>query len=161
MAVQDTLTWDLVPPRRPGLDDLQVVPKSQPAGLPAPNPAFGPTAEEDNQKSEQIAAGMKVTPVVVLSLIYDTTSAIFELSQFACPGDNPQVSTFAVATNGTGDGQVTWPAQTFPGAAAGPAISVNGADPAMACIQPIVNGVRWRTEDAGGPINVPVTIVVF
>lgn len=161
MTVSDTLTYDETPPRRPGIDDILVTTKEQPAGLPPPNPRYGPTAEEANQSGKQIVALAKVTPTVVMSLMYDSASAEYEVLQFSAAGSDVAIDTFTPTRNAKGDISVTWPAETFPSPAAKPEVSANGTTPCLSCVDSISNGVRVLLETTGGPIDAPFTVSVY
>lgn len=144
-----TLTYELTPPRRPGINDvgggeLEDHPKAP------PNPKTHPTAGGLNQTAKLLVALDKVTPVISVSV--------------GITGGNPSVllvthkreSTVAVTVvdNGVGDTTVQWAKGTFPTPIRRPGADVNGATPAMFSVEPFSDvdhdGVRMRTADAAG-----------
>jgi hypothetical protein len=161
MAAQDTLTFDLVPPRRPTLDDVGGGQKENAAGLPPPDPRTCPSAEEWNQISKQVVASGRVEAVCQLSLAYDTSSANYYITMVSAAGDDVVSGTFTMVRNAAGDCSITWPVDTFPSAARQPGASINGTHPALSCASLISNGVRVLMASAGGGYDVPFSVEIF
>ncbi len=159
MAAASTLTWDLATPRRPTLEDCGDAQLQDHATRP-PKAPTQPYADQLNQWAMQIARLGGVVPVAVISIqISGGVPSVYSFT--ACP-TAVLTGTFTVTDNGTGDTSITWPASTFPVAAARPAVSINSDLLAIPRAFNITNGVRVKTANAAGTlIDAEFTVLVY
>jgi hypothetical protein len=158
MGAQNTLTWDLPTPRRPGIDDLGGGAKENARGRHA-NPATSPIAEEYNQLTKQIAALAKVAPGIRASIRFSAGAPIldgFESPSSIAFGD------ITVVDNGTGDTTIKWASGRIPLPQTQPRAWVNGsaADYRIAAERFSgggFDGVRVRTKDAAAAADIAFT----
>jgi hypothetical protein len=160
ILVSNTLTYDLVPPKRPGLGDLQMALKGNSGAGIHRDPRF-PWAEEFNQQAAQIAAMSRVNPVALLHVGY--VSGVPSVIAVTGCGSRVVSSVFAVDPVSTGIRDVTWPADTFPPQLLPPifflADDVDARVPHGAWI---VNGVRIKSMDAGGAFaNIGAVVAIY
>ena len=134
-------TFDLVPPRRPVLNDFNGAAKVDDATFP-PDPQTMPNAAELNLAAKLAVAVGAVMPVLVFSVIGGVTPTLFGIIT-AVTAVIP--STLTVVRNGTGDVSITWPAGTFPTPSVYPTACTNAGAAGDADVVPITNGVRVRT----------------
>lgn len=143
-GIPTVLTYDLIPPRRPSIDDLQLDDKVDDDVDPPTDPAM-PTADEANQQADQIAAAHKVLSLALVSVqITAGTPSVVQSSVMPSA-----VPVWTVTDNGPGDTTITWPAGSFPSAVvpAG-AWLTQDVDATITCLA-VANGVRVRTRVAG------------
>lgn len=144
-----TLTYDLPVPARPGLLDVGGAAKQNAAGLPPPNPTTDLDATDWNQVSALVVALGKVCPVARISVNQSGTA--YSVGSFTAAGDNVVIGNFTCTRQTIGWVQVTWPANTFPNAAAMPSADVNGPLAGFASANPITNGVEVHIAGTGSP----------
>jgi hypothetical protein len=147
MSVPDLLTYDIVPPRRPSLDDLGGVGFLDDQVYP-PDAITMPHAKEMNQAHRQELAAHSVIPVLVLDIQFSAGTP--SLAAFKCCSTIPVTGTFTFVDNGTGDTSITWPANTFPTPAYRPHGGITGATIGQISVEAIANGVRVRTANSAG-----------
>ena len=151
-------TYDLPVPRRPGIDDVEYLPKSNAADLPPPDPRTGLAAEEFQTSADLLIAANKVIPVLVLSLSYTSTYA---LEEFTAAGDNLVTGNFTVTKVTVGWCKITWPANSLPTFAAEPFPAINGTSPAMIAAHLITNGVEVHIDSGAGSADRPFSVAVY
>lgn len=142
MAAPNASTFDLDPPRRPGIDDFNGIAKEDDPEEP-PNPREQPNAAEWNTMEWLLMSIGRVMPVSVVSVASNA------VTQASAAKKDVTTGTFTVTVNGTGDLDITWPANTFPAAVAAPAGFLNSG-PGMIHVSGIVNGVNVKTYDGTG-----------
>lgn len=159
MSIPVLLTYDIVPPRRPSIDDVGGAAFQDDQKNP-PNQATMPSSAMENQNEMQVQAAHKVLPVCVFSIKFTTGTP--SLDSFSTLSSLPITGTFTFVDNGTGDTSVTWPANTFPTAINKPKGGITGATIGQIAVEAITNGVRVRTANAAGAAtDLPCTVEVF
>lgn len=83
MAAQDVFTFDLVPPRRPSLDDLGGAGKENAADADPPDVVKDPTAQEHNQFAQLLAYLGRIVPTAVISVSIVSGSPVIASFQAA------------------------------------------------------------------------------
>lgn len=161
MGSPTTPVYNLPVPRRPGLPDVGGAQKTNAAGLPPPNPTTDLDSTDWNQVSALVVALGKVCPVARISVNQSGTS--YSVGSFTCAGDNVVIGSFTLARMTIGWVQVTWPANTFPNAAAQPTCDVNGALAGYGSANPITNGVEVHLAGTGGggSADLPFSITLW
>lgn len=138
----NTVTYDQVPPIRPGIDDVGGGNK-QNATRP-PDPQRSLTAEDWNQLSKQGVELAAVAPMAMLSVKFTAGAPVID--QMTGMGTAAKtIGTYTVTDNGNGDTSITWPAGTFPGRVAYHRAHLAGATVGMIACETLTNGVRVRT----------------
>lgn len=120
MTVSSTLTWDESPPRRPALTDITGGTKANDPGF-VPNPVTMPTAEEDNQKSKQIAGIARVVPMARVHVTFSAGTP--SIANVLAPGTNVVSGSFTVVDNGVGDTTIHWASTVLPTTSGAPSVS--------------------------------------
>ena len=159
MPTPATLTFDIAPPRRPGISDVGGAQKEDDIFEP-PDPVEMPTAADDNQHQRLLVAYGAVVPVAVVTVhVSGVTPSVFKVSSastLVVP------ATFTVTINGTGDTSVTAPANTFPPPVADGVASVVGATVGQAAVEQITNGWRVRRTNATGAVSdLPFVLFIY
>lgn len=157
MSSPDANTFELLPPRRPGTDDLNGLAKEDEPGE-LPDPRTMPSAAEWNTIGHLLLAAARVMPAAIFSVAGGVSPSLLF---FPNARTDLVIGTFTVTRNGTGDISITWPTDTFPTAIARPVPGLN-AGPGMIHAVPITNGVRVFTYDsAGAAADKDFTVQVF
>ncbi len=153
MAAPDELTFDIVPPRRPSLDDCGGGKLIDDAENP-PDPETMPYAAQLNQLQKQVARFGGSVAVARFSIVFNAGTP--SIGQFVCLPTGPITSTFTVTDNGNGDTTISWPANTFPSSVLKPAgLTLNEDVAAQAPVawMPDANSVRVKTRNAAGTLT--------
>lgn len=156
---QNTVTYDLIPPLRPGIDDVgggAKVNATQP-----PDPQRGLDAADWNQASKQLVELAAVVPVVVLAIKFTAgVPLIDQVTGAGTAAKNP--ATYTVTDNGAGDTTIAWPAGTFPGRTAPAKAGITGATVGMIAVETLTNSVRVRTlTSAAIAADLPFTLDLY
>lgn len=106
MAAQNVLTFDLVPPRRPSLDDLGGAGKTNNGKWP-PKPPTQPTAEEHNQWAQFLAYLGRSTEVARLSVHW--TGSVYTISFFQAAPTGALATSFTIVRVGAGHVTIVCP----------------------------------------------------
>lgn len=121
MPATNLLTYDDTPPVRPALEDLGGAAKENDPNFP-PIPGVMPMAEEDNQKTQQIAAFAKVVPLAILTVTFAAGTP--SIANVKALGTNVTAASFTVVDNGDGDTTIWWASGTvLPPTAGAPIVS--------------------------------------
>src|SRR4051812_19957722 len=115
-------TFDLIPARRPSLDDVGGASFEDDLEFP-PNPETDPSAAMMNAVTSLVAAYGAVIYHTVLSIRFANGSP--SISALSCVRKEVTAATFKVAHNGNGDTSITWPEGTLPPASTQPTGSMN------------------------------------
>ena len=152
------LTWDISPPRRPSLSDVGNATLIDHASEP-PSKATMPYADQLNQWAKQVERLAAMTAGVGLSVTF--SAGVPSVSQFIAMRTTTVIGNFTVTDNGTGDTTITWPANTFPPSALGPAPALNDTTVGGGITASLVaNGVRVITwTGAATPADRPFTVL--
>jgi hypothetical protein len=145
MASSNTLTDDMVPPRRPGIDDVGGGQKIEdPEG--AADPQLDPTAADFNQTAKQLVALRKVTPAFVVEVLFP--GGVPTINNFVCTSGVLLASAVTPNDLGNGNTSLTWAANTFPPATvrAHSLTLVEDVEIDRARAFPIANGVQVKTK---------------
>ena len=158
MAASETLTFDIVPPRRPAVEDIDptLVDDAE-----YPPVAGDPYADQLNQMGLLIQRACALIPVAIFSVRFSAGTPI--LDSFSCAPTAPITGTFTITDNGTGDVSITWPANTFPTelVKSMATITENVAALAPATVS-IANGVRVRTRNPASALaDIAFTVAVY
>lgn len=148
MAVPTSPTFDLTPPRRPGIGDVGGGQKTDDLTYGAIDPITMPSAEEDNQKQFLLVAYGKVVANAKVTVHFSGGTP--SVAQASGCGSAVVPGLFTVTDNGTGDTSVTWPAGSFPAAIADHEAHVTGATVGQIACETISNGARIRTTGTTG-----------
>lgn len=165
MPSPNASTWDLVPPRRPGVDDFNGCAKMDDAEFP-PDPETMPSAAEWNTKGLLLVALGKVVPNARISVHFANGAPT--LASFTAAPNAVTVTTLSVARTAggslAGDVSITWPAGTFPEPLTQPSemgVNVDGPPAAWAISATnIPNGIRVLTTVAVTATDLPFTVGV-
>jgi hypothetical protein len=155
------LSWELAAgdggPRRPSLADVGGAKLEDDTKRP-PNRSKHPYANQLNQWAKQIAAMGQVVPSLILSV--EITAGAPAVVAFACPRGDLEIGDFTVTDNGTGDTTITWPADTLPPELTRPELTINQDTGALVggTAVSVTNGVRVRTYNASGALNLHFTV---
>lgn len=141
----NTVTYDQVPPIRPGVDDMGGAQK-QNARRP-PDPQRSVTAEDFNQLTKQIVEIAGVSPIAIVTVTNAGTPVIASVSGMGGAAGNP--ATFTVTDLGVGHTRITWPAASFPPRIARHTADLSATQGQIATVT-ILNGAEVYTEDSGG-----------
>lgn len=114
-------TFDLVPPRRPSLDDFNGAEKEDVLEEP-PEPKTMPSAAEYNTICRLVEAIGRVTPVAIVDVKFASGAPIVE--RFACVATAADTGTFVVADAGNGVTDVHWPSTLLPSPSVDPVANV-------------------------------------
>lgn len=161
MPAVETLTWDIAAidggPRRPSLEDVGGATLQDDAMYP-PDPTTMPYAAQLNQLQKQAAAVGEVVPALVFSVEFTAGDPI--IVSASGPRTSLVIADLTPTDNGVGDTTITWPANTFPPEVAGPEVSINEDTGALTGgnVVAVTNGVRVRTYNAGGPLDLAFTV---
>lgn len=147
MTTPATCTFDIVPPRRPGIDDVGGAQKQDDILFP-PDPVEMPTAADDNQHQRLLVAMGEMVAVAMITVRY--AAGVPSINKVASPIAAVIAGTFTVVDNGVGDCSLTWAANTFPAAVADPFVNATGATIGKGSAEIIANGVRVRMANAAG-----------
>jgi len=161
MASPDTLTFDIVPARRPSTADVGGCNKQQTAGAKAPDPDRHLTKDDVDQWAEQIRQLAGLAPIAKLTMRY---SAGWQKHLVQAMGTTITTADFAVTVNGTGDVTISWSGSStkFPAPIADHTAYVTGGAAGMIGVESLTNSVRVRVCDtAGAPANLPFVLDVF
>lgn len=143
----DTLTYDQVPPRRPGLDDVGGATQENDPDYP---PLVGmPTAEMANQAQKLLSAFGAVTPLAIVSVRFNAGTPVVDL--YTEVRSAPAAPT--VADLGAGDTSITWSPFPFPAPVARAMVTLS-EDLAMLApvVVPISNGFEVKTRNSAGAL---------
>lgn len=159
------VTYDLVPPCRPSVDDMGGAKKKDvdPPRTP-PHPVRSVTSKDWNQMVQQVAEATRAAPVAILTIKFVGVAPVIE--QVAGMGTKARdPATYTVSGN-TSTVQVTWPAGTFPGRicrhTARIAGVIGGGNTGSASPLPINNGVVVNILDStGGSPGAPYSPIVL
>lgn len=159
MAAAQTLTYDIVPPRRPTLDDIANGATKVNDPVYPPDPGTQPTADEYNQMAKQIAAITKCNPVAVVWIKGGATPSV---GGFGAEGSNIITGTFTVVRNAAGDVSVTVPANTLPPSVV-PAVANVVADVEIDRVRaiPIANGWQVKTKLGAAGTDVDFVLTIY
>lgn len=163
MATPSVSTWNLTPPRRPGINDVGGGAKTQSAAYP-PDPATKPTADDVNQWQFQLVAIAGMIPCATITVANSGSPAMTDVASpiDAVAGHTTSGDVLTVTDNGVGDTSITWAANTFPPPIGKPKAYVTGATTAEIAVDAITNGVRIRTKDnTGAAVDVPFVVDVM
>jgi hypothetical protein len=163
ITAPETLTWDIAAvdggPRRPSLEDLGGATLEDDALYP-PDPATMPYAKQLNQWAKQLEAVAAIVPFVAFSVQF--FAGVPTIVAFTCPRRTGVLilGTTGVTDLGDGDTSITWPAGTFPPALLKPECTINEDIEELvgATIVSITNGVRVRTYNAAGLVDLAFTV---
>ena len=151
MAAAEILTFDIVPPRRPSLEDVGGAALSDDAMNP-PIPPKMPYAAQLNQWALQIQRQGALMPIAIFSVRFAAGAPV--LDSFACAPTAPITATFTLTDNGAGNTTITWPAGTFPTAIVKPSVTITED---IAALTPIAlnvsNGVQVKTRNAASALT--------
>lgn len=157
MTTPALCVFDIIPPRRPGIDDVGGAAKIDDAEFP-PDPVEMPTAADDNQHQNLIVRYGLVVPVAVITVhLTAGVPSVFSVSSVV---GSVVTGSFTVTDNGVGDTSLVWTANKFPAPVAGPTANVTGATIGQASAVAITNGVRVKTANAAGAAA-DLDVVVF
>jgi hypothetical protein len=157
--VTSTLTFQQVPPKRPGEADIINGTKTN---VTATVPPHMPAAEEYMQIARLAAAFGRMIPLLRISLQY--LAGVPSVHSFASVREDIVLGDFTVTDLGVGRTSIVWPAGKFPTANSRPMVSTNrgGAAVAVPDVVLIANGVEVYTADnANAAIDADVTVSVF
>jgi hypothetical protein len=145
MASSNTLTDDMVPPRRPGIDDVGGGAKIEDTEG-AADPQLDPTAADFNQMAKQLVAIRKVTPAFLVEILFPAGAP--SINNFVCTSGSVISSALTLTDNGNGDTSITWAANTFPPQTvrANGLTLVEDVEIDRTRAYPITNGVRVKTK---------------
>lgn len=164
MSSPNANTFDLVPPRRPGLNDFEGASLSDDVEEP-PNPLTDPTSATWNTLCRVLTALGLVTPVCRLGITGHVSQPF--INALACvvtavtqtPVVGTGFGTFTIVRNSIGNVSITWPAGTFPAAAFPPKASLNHTAAGMITAFAITNGVTVITmTNAAALADLPFTV---
>ncbi len=160
MAAATDSTFDLVPPRRPSLDDVGSAGIVDHATLPPIGPRM-PTAAMLNIWQRLVARLCGVVPIASFSVTFSAGTP--SIAQFVAMPTGPITNTFTVHDIGNGNTSITWPAGTFPASTLKPKVSLNEDVAALAPVAFLIsNGVQVKTRnDAGTLTDIGFTVDVF
>jgi hypothetical protein len=155
-----TVTYDQVPPIRPGSDDVGGCAKQN--ATPPPDPQRSLTADDWNQVSKQIVEMAAVLPVAILGVTFNAGAPVVTvITGMGSAAKNP--ATYTPTDNGTGDTTISWPANTFPGRTANPMVTLNGGSGAAKSPEAVTvtNGIRVKTQDGAGAADIAFTVAIY
>lgn len=144
MATPLDLTFDLVPPRRPGISDVGGAQKEDDLNYP-PDPVRMLTGADENQGEKLTVAYGKVVANAKVTVHFSGSTP--SVAQASGCGSAVVPSLFTVTDNGAGDTTISWPAGTFPAAIADHTARLTGATVGMIACETVSNGARVRTKD--------------
>jgi hypothetical protein len=144
MPTPTQCTFDITPPRRPGITDVGGGAKVNDGEI--SDPAGMPTAEDDNQHQNLIVRYGTVVPVCIITVHY--AAGVPSINKVAAVSTAVVSGIFTVVDNGVGDCSITWPANTFPAAMADAVARIASATIGMISCENISNGVRVRIKDS-------------
>lgn len=148
-------------PHRPGLDDVEYLPKSNAANLPPPDARTGLAAQEFQVCADLIVAANKVVPQLILSLSYTSGPGTgYSILEFAQAGDTLQTSDFSIFQPTTGHIYIHWPSDKLPSKAFEPVAMINGDTPMMIACQQNGDGVDIHIASGVGSADAPFTVFV-
>lgn len=143
-------TFDLTPPRRPGLDDVGGGAKVDDSEFP-PDPIEMPTADDDNQHQNLLVRYGGVVPIAILSVHYTTgTPAINKVVSCVAAAIVPGF--FTLTDTGTGNCLVAWAANSLPTPVIDHDAKAVGATPGFATAETLTNSARVRVSNAAGAL---------
>lgn len=152
---------DLAVPHRPGLDDVEYLPKNNAANLPPPDPRTGLAAEEFQVAAELIVAAHKVVPQLVISVSYTSGPGTgYSIAEFAQAGDTLSITDFSIFQPTTGHVYIHWPSSKLPSKAFEPVAMVNGDTPMMIACKTNGDGVSIHINSGAGSADAPFTVFV-
>lgn len=140
-----TLTYDLTPPRRPGVaQDLGGCDLVDDPEFP-PDPTADPTADTWNQEGKLAEAVARVSAV---GAVYVNSAGTIVYSTFQ---RSTALGTSLVATHhGAGDDSIVWAAADFPAAILPPVAFVTGTTATTIAVEDLAPGARVRRGAASG-----------
>lgn len=159
MTTPATCTFDLTPPRRPGIDDVGGGAKQDDIFFP-PDPVEMPTAADDNQHQNLLVRYGAVVPLAVVTVHFTAgTPSVFKVTSVktaVVPG------TFTVTDGGVGITTLAWAANTFPAAVADHYAFATGGAIATATAEILTNSVKVRTgNSAGAAADIPFVVHIM
>ena len=166
MSSPNSNTFDLVPPRRPGLNDFEGAALTDDVEQP-PNPGTDPTSAVWNTICRTLTALGMTAPVLCLGITGHVTQPF--INAMACvvsavtqtPVVGGVFGTFTITRNSIGNVSITWPAGTFPAAAFPPTAFLNAPAAGMVTAFAIANGVTVITMTSAGALaDLPFTVDV-
>jgi len=160
MATPDQCVFDLVPPYRPGLDDVGGGQKINDPDLPLPDSETMLTAEDVNQGENLLVRYGTVAPLAIVTVHYAAgVPAVFKVATMV-GGVVP--ATFTLTDTGTGNCLVAWPANTFPTPVADHVANATGATPGFATAETLTNSARVRIDNAAGAAaDIPFVLFIY
>jgi hypothetical protein len=114
-------TFDLAPPRRPGVTDFNNASKEDDPDFP-PNPVTMPTAGEYNTLCKLMVAMGKVMPVAIVDIKFTTGTP--SVDRFVAASSSASLSSFTVVDSGAGVTDVHWDDELLPPPAADPEATI-------------------------------------
>jgi hypothetical protein len=160
MSVSPTVTFQQVPPKRPGeADIINGVKENATPTVPPHMPA----AEEYMQIARLAVAASKMIPLLRVSIEF-AVAGVPNIHTFACAREDIATGDLTVTDLGVGRTTITWATGKFPSPNTKPMVSCNrtGVAVGVANVLPIVNGVDIYTTDiAGAATDIPFTVAVF
>lgn len=158
MSVSPTVTFQQVPPKRPG--EADVINGAKENATPTVPPHM-PAAEEYMQIARLAVAASKMIPLLRVS-IYFATAGVPSVHSFACAREDISTGDLTVTDVGVGHYTITWAAGKFPSSNTRPMATCNDVGGAVANALLIANGVDvYTTNSAGAPTDIPSTVEVF
>lgn len=118
MAAAETLTWDIVPARRPSLEDVGGAACLDDTSKPPPRDGTHLYANLVNQLQRQVQALAKMVPSARLTI----SSGLFVDNLITASGI-PVIANFTVASGGAGIVNISWPAGLLPAVAGQPTVT--------------------------------------
>src|SRR5262249_8966247 len=127
-------------------------------GLHENDPAYPPIApempyaEELNQWAKQIPRLAGVVPAAAFSVTFSGGTP--SISQFVAMPTGPELASFTVTDNGSGDTTISWAAGTFPTSVLAPTVTMNSDAQWRAPVAfAVTNGVRVKTRNDSGTLT--------
>lgn len=153
--------YDLSPPHRPVLGDVEYKPKSNAANEPPADPGTGLAAEEFQTIAALVVAAHRVIPALVVSVAWTGGAGTgYQIAEVASCNDAVVPSMIALDVLTPGHIQITWPSNMLPTKAFEPVADMNGATPLMIAAQSISNGVDVHIASWSGSADGPFTVFV-
>jgi len=167
MAAADDLTFDLVPPRRPTLDDLGGA-DFEDDDVNPPDPTSMPNAGEANVKAKTMAAVARVMPLAQVWVRIVSGTPVIYNAIFASTLLND--SSITLTDEAAGRVRLSWSPDAFPALAGEPAVTptytTDANNPALQSVaaqsELIVNGCKVRTylTNTAGLVDYNFVVVI-
>lgn len=160
MPAADTLTYDIVPPRRPSLTDVGDAALEDNAARP-PIPPKMPYADQLNQWALQVQRFGAIVPIALLTVRFVAGAPV--LDSFSCLPTALITSDFTLTDNAAGDTTITWPVGAFPTPIVKPMVTLTEDVAALAPIAlTVTNGVHVKTRNAASALtDIGFTVAVY